>query len=150
MKGIPSLFLKPIFLQAENEYPSECCGVILGFPGKKEFSRVWPLKNAQDQYHALDPDNFPRTGRQAYFMEPKELLVLQKELRDSQEEIRVIYHSHIDAPAHFSAEDKRLALAEGFPVYPGVYYLIVSVGQGKIRAACLYRWDSVKKEFNLL
>ena len=140
MPAIPKTFLDSIFLQAGREYPRECCGMILGIVGKNNFSRTRAFKNAQDEYHAKDPENFPRTSSTAYFMDPGELLLLQKELRESEEEIRVIYHSHIDAPAHFSAEDKRMAVCDGSPLYPGVDYLVVSVMQGKVKEVCLYRW----------
>lgn len=150
MPAIPKKFLQEIFRYAENDYPNECCGMILGFSGCAEFSRVKAFKNVQDEYHAQEPKIFPRTSRQAYFMDPKELLALQKELRASGEEIRVIYHSHIDVPAYFSEEDKRLALGGGAPLYPEVDYLIVSVTQKKASEACLYAWDSGKKEFKLI
>ena len=150
MKFIPQVFLESIFLHAEREAPAECCGVILGFSGEEKFSRVRPLKNAQDEYHRQDPKNFSRTSQEAYFMDPKELLALQKELRASEEEIRVIYHSHINAPAYFSEEDKRMALLDGEPVYPGVDYLVISVAQGSTQEACLYRWDPKEKEFLLI
>lgn len=144
---IPENFLKSIFQQAEQEYPHECCGLILGDRENKEFSRVKAVKNAQEEYHVKDPAQFSRSARHAYFMEPKELLLLQKELRAVKEEIRVIYHSHIDVPAYFSEEDKRLALFEGEPVYPGVNYLIVSVMQGRAKEAFFYLWSTEKKEF---
>ena len=149
MPSIPKAFLDSIFLQAEREYPAECCGVILGISGQTDFLRTQPFKNVQDKYHAKDPENFPRTGRQAYFMEPKALLALQKESRASKEEIRVIYHSHIDAPAYFSDEDKRLARFEDGPVYPGVDYLVISVIDRKVQEVRLYRWDSAQKDFSV-
>ncbi len=135
---LPQSFLQAVFRHAEQEYPKECCGVILGHCGKKDFSRVKPVQNAQDKYHRQDPLHFPRLAGQAYFMDPKELLLLQKELRVSKEEIRVIYHSHIDAPPYFSEEDKRLAFFQAEPVYPGVDYLVVSVLEGKAKETRLY------------
>lgn len=144
---IPENFLKSIFQQAEQEYPYECCGLILGDRENKQFSRVKAVKNAQEEYHVKDPAQFLRSARHAYFMEPKELLLLQKKLRATKEEIHVIYHSHIDVPAYFSEEDKHRALFEGAPVYPGVDYLIVSVMQGKVEEVCFYRWTPEKKEF---
>ena len=94
--------------QAEKEYPHECCGMIFGPEGDKAaFGRLRPCRNAQAQYHEFDPENFPRNAKTPYFIESKELLAIQKELRESQQEIRVIYHSHIEAGAYFSEEDKK-------------------------------------------
>ncbi len=145
---IPRGFLKMIFEQAEKEYPHECCGMILGSRQKKEdFNRVRPCVNVYDRYHELDPDNFPRTSKTAYFMDPRELLAIQKEMREKDEAIRVIYHSHIDTGAYFSEEDQRVAASEGEPAYPGVEYLVLSVKEGKVRDTCLCHWDTQQKEF---
>ncbi len=148
--AIPQKFLTPIFQQAEREYPNECCGLILTAAGNPEkFSRLRPCRNVQNEYHQKDPVNFPRTAASAYFMEPKELLAIQKEMRGKKERIRVIYHSHIDAGAYFSEEDRRIALCEGEPAYPGVDYLVVSVIQGKAHGSNLFYWEPGKKDFVL-
>ena len=145
---MPPQLLKKVFEQAEREYPNECCGMILGPRGKRgELSRVRPCRNVQDVYHQQDPKNFPRPARTAYFIEPKELLAIQKEARTADEEIRVIYHSHMNAGAYFSEEDTRVALPEGEPAYPGVDYLVVSVRKGKAVDSNIFRWDGTKKEF---
>lgn len=140
--------LQMIFTQAEQEYPHECCGMILGPQAEKEkLTRVRPCINVQDQYHGLDPKTFPRTAATAYFMDPKELLAIQKEARTAQEEIRIIYHSHVDCGAYFSEEDKRIATADGAPAYPGVHYLVVSVRDGKVADSHLFSWNPEKKDF---
>jgi [CysO sulfur-carrier protein]-S-L-cysteine hydrolase len=144
--GIPGVFVEKILDQAESEYPRECCGVITG--GIQEtYRRVRACRNVQDDYHARDPENFPRTSRNAYWMDPHDLLELQKELRAQKEEIRIIYHSHIDAEAYFSPEDVRMALLDGRPAYPGVKYLVISVKSGKGSDLNLYGWDDKRKEF---
>ncbi len=148
IQSIPKEMLDKINHQAEAEYPKECCGMICGPLERKEiFSRVRPCENAQDRYHALDPENFPRTSKTAYFMDPAELLKIQRELRERKEEIRVIYHSHIDAGAYFSEEDTRIAMAEGEPAYPGVDYLVVSVMQGKVQDRNMFHWDRQLRKF---
>ena len=145
---IPEPLLRAVAEQAEREYPSECCGMMLGPVGKpSEFSRVRPCRNVQDDNHALDPENFPRPARTAYFIDPKELLAIHRDLRRDREEIRVIYHSHIETGAYFSEEDTRVAAPEGEPAYPGVDYLVVSLAGGKVQEANLFRWASSRKKF---
>ena len=145
---IPEPFLSKIFAQAEREYPEECCGMILGPREKpKELSTLRPCKNVQSQMHASFPEVFPREARTAYFISPAELLKIQKETRLKNEEIRVLYHSHIDAAAYFSEEDERIALPEGEPAYPGVLYLVVSVIKGRAKEASTFRWDPLQKRF---
>ena len=146
--GIPDSYLRAIFEQAEREYPNECCGIILGRTETLDkLTRLKPCRNVQDEYHKKDPENFPRTAAHAYFIEPKELLLIQKETRHYGECMRVIYHSHVDAAAYFSAEDERMAVSSGEPVYPGVDYLVVSVMAGKTEDSRLYSWDSAKRKF---
>ncbi len=143
--GIPQDFLKKIMAQAEAEYPKEACGVITG--GPEDYRRLRPFRNVQDEYHAQDPVNFPRTSKNAYWIEPRELLNLQKEMRTAGEEIRIIYHSHPDAGAYFSQEDTRMALLDGRPAYPGVKYMVISVMAGKAADMCLYEWNEAREEF---
>lgn len=133
--------------QAEKEYPRECCGLLLGLKTSKEYSRALPCRNVQDEYHSKDPKNFPRTSKKAYFLDPKELLLLQKDARARGEEIKLIYHSHIDGPSHFSEEDHRMATYEGTPVYPGVEYLIFSVRGGKVVGVSLYAWNENARQY---
>ena len=141
-------WLKKIFDQAEREYPNECCGMIMGAEKSTgELSRLRPCKNVQDEYHRRDPENFPRTAGTAYFIEPRELLTIQKELREKKEAIRIIYHSHINAGAYFSEEDTKIACQEGEPTYPGVQYLVVSVANGKVKDRALFVWDSKSRKF---
>ncbi len=117
------------------------------FPDK--LLEIRPCRNVQNEYHDKDPENFPRTAQTAYFMEPCELLAIQKEIRGQGLMIRVIYHSHIDTDAYFSEEDKRMALAGNGPTYPEADYLIVSVRVGQVDHMNLFHWDGQKKDFVL-
>jgi proteasome lid subunit RPN8/RPN11 len=149
IENIPQSLLKQIFEQAEREYPSECCGMILGPSDKPDaLTRIRPLRNVQDEYHKRDPENFPRTAQTAYFMDSTGLLRIHKEARQTKEEIKIIYHSHIDTGAYLSEEDKRIALSEEEPVYPGVAYLVISVIKGKAAEWNLFEWDSSAKDFS--
>lgn len=147
MNGFPESFIKTILDHARRDYPAECCGVVLGPQSGESYSRVQPCRNLQDDYHAKDPAQFPRTSKNAYWMDPQELLKLQKQMRDAGEEIKVIYHSHVDAAAYFSEEDERMALSEGSPVYPKAVYLVVSVLKGNPQEFCFYRWDASAKKY---
>lgn len=144
---IPSSILQEIFKYAETEYPKECCGMLLEKAGRL---RILFIQNLQDQYHQQDPKNFPRTSRDAYFMDPQKLLEIHKEIRSTQEKIKIIFHSHIDSPAVFSAEDKRMALENKEPLYPETDYLIASIQAGKAQDWKLYRWNASSKNFEVI
>jgi proteasome lid subunit RPN8/RPN11 len=59
----------------------------------------------------------------------------------------VIYHSHIDAGAYFSETDRRNALIDGQPAYPGTTYVVVAVDIGRAGAARAYRWADDRVDF---
>lgn len=127
---------------AEAGYPNETCGVILESAGGVQ---VRAMQNVYDRYHARDPERFPRTSRTAYLWDGKEQLAVMEECDRTGARIAVIWHSHCDAGAYFSAEDKAMAVIEGEPVMPGVEYLVVSIRGRKLDAAAAFHWDG--KEF---
>jgi len=140
--------LDQIVHHAEDEYPNECCGMILGsVDNEGRQLRVRPCQNVQDIWHAKDPDEFPKTAQNGFFIDPSELFTIQREIRASKERIKLIYHSHPDAKAYFSEEDQRIALMDGRPAYPGVDYLVISVIRGKAKEYGYHWWDEQKKKF---
>lgn len=145
---IPPSYLEKMKAQAERDYPNETCGILVGpKAAPNQIAGFFPCRNVQDEYHALDPVSFPRTAQTAYFMDPENLLSLQRESRQKGEEVRVIYHSHNDAGAYFSEEDERIALSGGKPVYPGVAYVVISVMKGKTGEIRLFQWDANQRSF---
>lgn len=132
--------------QAEAEYPAECCGVLLlGGPGPGE-RLLLPCRNIQDQLHARDPAAHPRDSRTAYFIDPKDLLAIGRREGEGYR-VAVIYHSHIDAGAYFSATDKRNALIDGEPSYPDAVYVVLSVLEGRVADAQAFAWDAAARDF---
>jgi len=129
--------------QAVAEYPNECCGVILVRGAER---RHMPCRNVQDQMHARDPMTFPRTARNAYYMDPLDALRLNR-LVDEGFAFAVIYHSHPNAGAYFSETDRAQALIKGEPAYPGAVYVVVSVVGREVRALAAYRWNGERRVF---
>jgi len=139
MVTIPPAILSKVIAHTEAEYPHEACGVLLSRGGQWQ---VRQMSNAYDRYHAMDPLRFPRTSRTAYLFDPKEWLQLSTETDANGEQIACVYHSHVDAGAYFSAEDRAMAAPDGEPVLPSTAYLVVSVAAGKAAAAKLFWWES--------
>ena len=129
--------------QAVAEYPNECCGVILVRGAER---RHLPCRNVQDQMHARDPVTFPRTARNAYYMDPLDALRLNR-LVDEGFAFAVIYHSHPNAGAYFSETDRSQALIKGEPAYPGAVYVVVSVVGRAAKAFAAYRWSAERRVF---
>lgn len=138
---IPPPLLAAMLAHATGSYPRECCG--LGTAPEKALDRIvkWhPCRNAQDRFHALDPAGFPRTSKTAYFIEPEELARITRGAGQAGEVVRLIVHSHCDAPVYFSAEDERHALFDGEPLYPQAAHLVISVNQGTFSDMGLFHW----------
>ena len=132
--------------QATEEYPAECCGVVLARPGRPDDRIFLRCRNVQDELHRRDPDRHARDARTAYYIDPKDLLLIGRH-EGTGYRVRTIYHSHIDAGAYFSETDKRNALVDGEPAYPDATYVVVSVMEGQVRAAAAFRWDGGRRDF---
>lgn len=138
---LPRAVLDAIYAHAREGYPEEVCGFILvdAAGGAVEARRC---ENRQNALHAEDPAAFPRDARTAYNLGAKDLFFLDKSLR-GERPVRVIYHSHVDVGAYFSAEDERAAAPDGELLYP-VDYLVVDVQKDGVRGARLFRFDGGK------
>ena len=132
--------------QAEAEYPAECCGVLLIGEGAPADRLLFPCRNIQDELHAKDQVRHPRDSRTAYFIDPKDLLAIGRREAEGYR-VAVIYHSHIDAGAYFSPTDKRNALIDDEPAYPGALYVVVSVAQGTAVDSKAFAWDPHVRDF---
>jgi [CysO sulfur-carrier protein]-S-L-cysteine hydrolase len=139
----PREILDAIAAQAKAAYPSECCGMLSGVKGRRgvEIVALHEMENVYDRYREVDPEAYPRTSRTAYLMEPRLQTRLMTELEKAGTPVVGIYHSHIDAGAYFSEEDQRGALWDDEPLHPGVEYLVMSVREGDVDAACSFVWD---------
>jgi proteasome lid subunit RPN8/RPN11 len=135
-----------IVAQAEREFPYECCGFIVGDHSREE---VRPITNIQNRKHAEDPAAFPRDARTAFLMEPKEHLAVLKEVDDRKLALKIVYHSHPDHEAYFSATDRAQACSfdPSEPDYPDTVYIVISIRGGKFARAAAFAWDPASKEF---
>jgi proteasome lid subunit RPN8/RPN11 len=113
-----------------RDYPSECCGVLLGKTdgGEKEVTEVVPLKNLRHDparaQELLPVDDLNReTDRNRFLVDPLEQLRVEKGARARGLEVLGYYHSHPDHPARPSQYDREHA-------WPWYAYLILSVEKG--------------------
>jgi proteasome lid subunit RPN8/RPN11 len=123
--------IKEIYRQAIDQYPHECCGLILQ-------KGVRPCQNIQDRLHQSDPINYPRNATTAFTFSAPDSLFLSRNI-DTKNPVKIIYHSHPDVGAYFSHTDKINALYEGQPIYP-VDHLVIDVQSQTVICSEIFRF----------
>ena len=130
--------LESIRSHGRREYPSECCGMLLGRAdgAAKEVAEVVPLQNlrhdaarAQELLPLEDPDRESEKNR--FLIDPLQQLRVEKEARRRGLDVLGYYHSHPDHPARPSNYDRDHA-------WPWYSYIILSVERGE--AAEMTSW----------
>jgi proteasome lid subunit RPN8/RPN11 len=113
-----------------QDYPSECCGALLGkVEGEsKQVMEVVALKNLRHDpgqaQQLLPVDDLAReTERNRFLIDPLEQLRMEKDARSRGLDVLGYYHSHPDHPARPSVYDREHA-------WPWYSYIIVSVDRG--------------------
>ena len=143
--AIPTELLAEVYRHARAAFPAECCGWLAGPKGGGAATRVRPCENAYDpSAHPSAPD---RTAETAYVIAGAELLELGRTL-DGPEPPLVIYHSHPNGRAYFSATDRAVAIdpwGDG-PMYP-VQQLVVGIDASRVVEAKLFAWDAAARDF---
>lgn len=114
---------------AEQVYPEECCGLMLGELDSVSASKRlvelvpvvnhWSSEDVSAEYAGID-----LTKNRRYTIDPRDMLRSQKAAREKGLNIIGVYHSHPDHVAEPSECDR----AQAWPEYA---YTILSVQQGK-------------------
>lgn len=118
--------IKQIRLHAENTYPEECCGLLLGRINDRD-KLIVEIRQTENSWELGLAELLPiKTGNKQnrFSIAPEILLKVQKEARDRNLSIIGIYHSHPDHPAIPSEYDRAIAWQQ-------YSYIIVSVQQGR-------------------
>lgn len=120
----------------EEQFPNECCGVMLGDVGElgqnqdlRIVREIRPLNNVHEDGH-----------ERRYLVSPDEMYGLVKEERKTGRKILGFYHSHPDHPAQPSGYDRDWAL-------PWYTYIIVSVMGGKSDLMTAWQLEDDRQNF---
>lgn len=134
-----------VYRAVEPAYPEEGCGFV--FEDEDGALHVLGTKNRATQLHEMDPEQYPRDGRD--YFEPDMKPWLQSVRKGWTP--RMIFHSHPDIGAYFSATDIAQAVIEDegkvFERNPGAAHMVVSVVEGKAVVAKVFRFDTERSEF---
>lgn len=125
--AIPDALRAAIYAHARRAFPAECCGYLAGEP-----LALVACHNAQ-----LDSDDvLPGRGADRGFaITGRELFAFARSF-DGAAPARVVYHSHTNGRAYFSATDQELARG---PAYP-VQHLVVGVTAARVTEAAQFAW----------
>jgi proteasome lid subunit RPN8/RPN11 len=125
--------IEAIRQHAAQDYPSECCGVMLGKANGvcKQVDEIVPLENlrndpARAQLFLPVDDPARETERNRFLLDPLDQLRVEKDARARGLEVLGYYHSHPDHPARPSTYDRERA-------WPWYSYVIVSVERGSAK-----------------
>jgi len=119
MITISRQLMDAVFDHGREGYPHEVCGIFLGtFEGENK--RVVEVRRAKN----LNTER----AHDRYNMDPKDVVMAEKEGRERGLEILGFYHSHPDHPNEPSEHDRELAVNAFAYVYS---FLIVAVKEGK-------------------
>ena len=126
-------------------FPEECCGLIIERQGHLQVVRV---TNVQNQLHAKDPEQFPRTAATAYSMRWKEVELLFEAAYKGSLRLHAVYHSHPKHGAYFSEHDR--AAAAGWlddPSYAAAGQIVLAVYHGRVCRAKAFVWDAQRESY---
>lgn len=127
---VPWSVVKCIAAHAEEAYPQECFGFLLGRFGENRIRMAWPGQNV----NASRPHD-------RYEMDPQEFLRVQAEAEKWGGEVVGFYHSHPDGRAIPSDYDRERAWEE-------YLYLILPVTDGRAGRARLWELEAPEGPFS--
>lgn len=122
--AIPDDVLAVVYAHAIAAFPDECCGYLVGaLPGAVD--AAVRCRNAQaDAAHPIAPGRGTDTS---FAIAGDELFRFARSF-DGDRPARIVYHSHTNGRAYFSALDRRVAAG---PAYP-VQHVVVGVTAGAV------------------
>ncbi len=126
-------------------FPREACALIFQRGPGGECMTLELVDNLADDFHAADPEAFPRSATTAFILDARAIARAEREGRA----LVAIVHSHTDGSVAFSSEDRRLASTPDgrFPLYPEVFHLVLAAERGGIEALATYVWSAKAADF---
>lgn len=130
---------------ARSTYPDECCGMVIERDGSAQVVR---MDNIQNELHAKDPAQFPRTAATAYTMRYQDVEPLFEAAYKGEIRLLAVYHSHPEHDAYFSEQDR--GAAEGWvddPNYAAAGQVVMSVRKGEVVDTKAFAWDEATRNY---
>lgn len=140
--AIPEALRQRIYAHARRCYPAECCGYLIGASSQLVDAAI-ECRNAHvDGDHPTTPERGPDA---AFVIAGRELIAFARSF-DTSSPARVVYHSHTNGRAYFSAVDREVATVDGSPTYP-VQHLVIGLDGARIVEAAQFAWDDGARDW---
>ena len=123
---LPREVLRDLRRHAEDAYPEECCGLLIGTP-EGRVTRAVPIPN-------VDPGD--KTA--GYTLAPLAFRDAERAAERAGDVVLGVYHSHPDHPPEPSARDQECA-------WPDYVYVILSVVAGKAGEIRAWTWPESRE-----
>jgi proteasome lid subunit RPN8/RPN11 len=142
--------LRQVDEEARRAYvrDEESCGFLVGpSDDGRRVDGIVPMVNRANMLHKLDPEQYPRTGRMYFDIDSMKFDAALRRGEAERRPVKVLYHSHLDAGAYFSATDAEVAkMGEEQPPWD-LAYLVTSVRAGEVDDRKLFVWDPAERTF---
>ncbi len=134
---------------ATDEYPHECCGIIIGNKENKKATKTRRCRNIQNQLKEKYPDLYDRSSDTGYFMDPGDVRRAFEESGKNGLDVIGFYHSHPDHEVYWSNEDHKAAMWAGTdePSFPDAINVVISVSADGMKAMAAFIWSEEKHGF---
>ncbi len=142
------LVLRSVIEQVDDEAreayaaDEESCGFLVGPAAEaRRVDGIVPMVNRANALHRLDPEQYPRTGRTYFDIDSMKFQGAIAKGEAAGRPVKILYHSHLDVGAYFSATDAEVAkMGQGEPPWD-LAYLVTSVRGGRVDDRKLFVWD---------
>jgi proteasome lid subunit RPN8/RPN11 len=135
--------------RAAYERDEESCGFLIGpTADARRIDGIVPMVNRANMLHRLDPEQYPRTGRTYFDVDSMKFESAIARQAAEHRPVKVLYHSHLDVGAYFSATDAEVAkMGQGEPPWD-LAYLVTSVREGAVDDRKLFVWNAAAGTFD--
>ena len=130
---LPAALIRRVEIVAEEAYPEECCGLLIGFREPDGQVRVTEIAESSNVA--------PPPRRDRFEVDPAMRFAVMRRLRDGRDQIVGHYHSHPDGPAEPSQHDASMAYE------PELLWFIVAVTAGTAGELEAFRYDPSIDQF---
>lgn len=147
--AIPDDVLAAVYAHAIAAFPDECCGYLVGAaPGAVD--AVVACRNAQaDGGPPVTPELDARGADTGFAIAGRELFQFAHSFRTDRP-ARIVYHSHTNGEAYFSALDRRMAESSAYPVQ----HIVIGVAarahpdsSPSVTEVAQFAWSDAKRDY---